>query len=1187
MIGSSSAHSAFDRQEPIPGYRTTELLGRGGYGEVWKAIAPGGIAKAIKIIYGDNDPTKAEGELRALARIKDVRHPLLLSIERIEMSAGNLVIVTELADGSLKDRFVELRKSQSVGIPQDELLRYIADAGEALDYLYESYSLQHLDVKPENILILSRRGKLGDFGLVKNLYERSASLVGGLTPTYAPPELFEGKPNRHSDQYGLAIVYSHMLTGMLPFPAGNTAQLAAAHLRGVPDLTALPRAQRPIIARALSKDPAQRFPSCLALITALRDALRSEEMGVAATPPPWKAVVAPPPARTSAPAPAVVPTAPASAIPEEANVPKTQVLAGAPPVVVRPVAAADTTQNKPHQTTIQRPAAAGAPIVLVGVGGLGVEVLGRLVNRLNDLYGPASQWPPVEMIVLDSHIRSLTSRFREQDLDRVHVVPIPLKAADAYGSQTTELLKWLGRRWFYNIPRDLTTNGFRPLGRLALVSNGQRVRAALTKVLGAAAKQAMSTGEPPRITVIGGVGGGTGSGAIPDLAYALRSELKLNGMPDDRLQGMLLHATPRSHAERDKSRANAYALLRELNHYSAPGSHYAGEPHLNAVPYHGDNAAFGELLLFNLGEGLGQTEWELGVEQAAEFLYAANFTRAEAHLHGRGGPAWEGDSSTSLQAHRTQVVALGAGGSAIISETMSVATDDVLRFWRDGRSPPEDDSGSANVKTLKLAALAPAIDENVTATDTAVRKQFTQCQLDVPHLTDAAREVIQLESGKSLADFLAEVVNQAKSLTADSGTGAARAAAAAGILDRCMQSDFNEEVDELGDDQLFLQIVGRLAVRVNGRIKALFDWIIQMVDNPDLRLEGARRHALAIQRHLQVLQLDALKQAQAETTAAQELGTSIGSEEFHRVERRGITSLFRSIDPEQKLTEALTSYAKIRLNEFDLRVTAKIARIIDAECTTLIEQLDRLARDLVRLSNLPSAASRDSDEGLSHTSSIVAAYRKMLREHLHLRRYEIARQIDDATQSEFAKLGKPLHTFLDPVADLHQAVWQPLIKIARKCVLDCVQNINHQLLAVNRKTSEASSMNRVLDLLRSELNQRSDNQAGTTSCLVIPEGTDASALGTLPAGTTIVEGQRIDITLCMVGPGAPLAELACELTGGVQTYQELGERLLSRVDMEWREFKDASGVATGHQDGEFTAQPTITPTAALPAYIPR
>src|SRR5437868_10949389 len=90
--------------EPIPGYQLVERLGAGGYGEVWKATAPGGLTKAVKVVYGDTDGPQAEQELKALSRIKEVRHPFLLSLERIDVLDGQLVVVTELADGSLYDR---------------------------------------------------------------------------------------------------------------------------------------------------------------------------------------------------------------------------------------------------------------------------------------------------------------------------------------------------------------------------------------------------------------------------------------------------------------------------------------------------------------------------------------------------------------------------------------------------------------------------------------------------------------------------------------------------------------------------------------------------------------------------------------------------------------------------------------------------------------------------------------------------------------------------------------------------------------------------------------------------------------------------------------------------------------------------------------------------------------------------
>src|SRR5262245_51963484 len=127
--------------EPIPGYRLIERLGGGGFGEVWKAEAPGGIFKAIKFVYGnlqateDDENARAEQEFKALSRVKSVRHPFILSLERYDIIDDQLVIVMELADRTLWDRFVECRKSGLEGIPRAELMAYIRDTAEALDFM--------------------------------------------------------------------------------------------------------------------------------------------------------------------------------------------------------------------------------------------------------------------------------------------------------------------------------------------------------------------------------------------------------------------------------------------------------------------------------------------------------------------------------------------------------------------------------------------------------------------------------------------------------------------------------------------------------------------------------------------------------------------------------------------------------------------------------------------------------------------------------------------------------------------------------------------------------------------------------------------------------------------------------------------------------------------------------------------
>ena len=261
--------------EPIRGYRLIEPLGSGGFGEVWKCEAPGGIFKAIKFVYGDlnslgNNSIRAEEELRAVQHIKSIRHPFLLSMDRVESVGGELVIITELADHNLEEVLQKHRSQGRTGIPRGELLTFLREAAEVLDLMNLKFDLQHLDIKPRNLFLVSNHVKVADFGLVNSLAGANAQLqLGAITPLYAAPELFLGKLSRHCDQYSLAIVFQELLTGTLPFNGQNSRQLLLAHTQAEPDLSALPAADRPFIARAMAKNPEHRFASCMDLVKSL------------------------------------------------------------------------------------------------------------------------------------------------------------------------------------------------------------------------------------------------------------------------------------------------------------------------------------------------------------------------------------------------------------------------------------------------------------------------------------------------------------------------------------------------------------------------------------------------------------------------------------------------------------------------------------------------------------------------------------------------------------------------------------------------------------------------------------------------------------------------------------------------------------------------------------------------------
>ena len=270
MLGATSPLDQFvdavaagpDKMPSLRGYRLEKRVGSGGSGEVWKATAPDGQPKAVKIIFGCLDERRAAQEMKALDRVRILRHEFLLSLESFDLVDGRLVVVTDLADSSLKDRFEQCQAAGLVGIPRTELMKYLFETSEALDYLEREHGLQHLDVKPENLLLLDGHVRVADFGLLKDMTDGNPSLINGLTPKYAGPEVFDGKPSRRSDQYSLAIVFQEMATGVPPFSGRTAAQLASQHLYSMPDLTPLSPLERFAVGKALAKDPTLRFGSC-------------------------------------------------------------------------------------------------------------------------------------------------------------------------------------------------------------------------------------------------------------------------------------------------------------------------------------------------------------------------------------------------------------------------------------------------------------------------------------------------------------------------------------------------------------------------------------------------------------------------------------------------------------------------------------------------------------------------------------------------------------------------------------------------------------------------------------------------------------------------------------------------------------------------------------------------------------
>ena len=268
---------------PVDGYLLEERLGRGGFGEVWRALGPGGFRVAMKFITLDDRAGRLEK--RSLELMKAIQHPHLLAMFGAWERHGSLIIAMELGRCTLLQRLNDALDQGWLGVPPTELLEYMREAAKGIDYLNEpvhklgdsaTQGIQHRDIKPQNLLLVGSGLKVADFGLAKLLEQSIMEVSGSMTPAYAAPEQFNGQASRWSDQYSLAVSYCHLRGNALPF-TGSAAQVVAGHLTKNPDLTMLPEAERPVVARALAKEPTKRWPSCKAFVDALAEAMQSKK----------------------------------------------------------------------------------------------------------------------------------------------------------------------------------------------------------------------------------------------------------------------------------------------------------------------------------------------------------------------------------------------------------------------------------------------------------------------------------------------------------------------------------------------------------------------------------------------------------------------------------------------------------------------------------------------------------------------------------------------------------------------------------------------------------------------------------------------------------------------------------------------------------------------------------------------
>ena len=275
-------------QRRLGKYELQERLGSGAIGEIWKAFnTQQHCYVTIKItpVNIETSPDFTPRFYREAQMLAALRHPDIVSIQDFHMSqsGSEAYIIMDYVEGPSLADYLSTTAHMGKIPPPAEIVRLLAPIANALDYAHQR-NVVHGALRPAAILLgkvdaispSPGEPKLTDFGLnhIQNPLALPLDSV-----SYISPEIAQGLASTNrSDLYALGMILYEMCTGALPFNGDTPSDILMQHIHGTPTSPALinphiPPALTAVIMRSLARDPAARYATATALVTAVAKAL--------------------------------------------------------------------------------------------------------------------------------------------------------------------------------------------------------------------------------------------------------------------------------------------------------------------------------------------------------------------------------------------------------------------------------------------------------------------------------------------------------------------------------------------------------------------------------------------------------------------------------------------------------------------------------------------------------------------------------------------------------------------------------------------------------------------------------------------------------------------------------------------------------------------------------------------------
>jgi eukaryotic-like serine/threonine-protein kinase len=940
-----------------------------------------------------------------------------------------------------------------------------------------------------------------------------------------------------------------MLTGDLPFSGRTAAQLASQHMNDRPRLSTLPPEDRPVIERALAKDPQERFPNCRELVERLSGRPAASAGGGHRGP----AAAPLSPSQTGLPR----RTLGYTEVIEGENPPSTPSLdqrvsreslcptpAGYEGDTFVPQAApAVRIATLPPIENAHAFAARPRPTVFVGIGGTGAAVLKALRAKVADRFGGPSDAPAFQMLLIDSDSQTLKDAEYSDSYAAFHqseTLPIPLRKPQDYKSGNHQA--WLSRRWLYNIPRSLKTEGLRPLGRLAMADHApliiERLQQAITAAASADSRAVTADrlGAPleenPRVVIVASISGGTGGGSALDMAYFARQALADLGIRDATVDGVLAHGAGRNPQMRELALACAFAFLRELNHYQRrgyPGDRSCGLPPFEEPPF---NASY----LVHLGYDLNDDGLKSAAETVANYLYLDSFTAAGEFFRHCRTPTKEGESGDPTL-RSFGVCPLGAASRDHVNSLVDLLCRGVLDRWR---------GQAEQSRAFRMAGAASAKSEETpeVPADPVAVERAGGLRIDLDEWLCRTQQIVEaiLRSepdaffNSLLAEFLPpERDNEPPGEITKTAVDALRAVNAI-LGHREAEDEYHETAEDNVADLLEKRIEslgGRQAAAVQRCIWERLDAPKRMVRSAqfalkqyDEMLRGIDQKARAVRQEMEV-ELKSLQQQ---------------IREFRPIEPRRANRHNPQPGLQPMLRQLLLDYSRRRLLAVCLQGACKLAQIV---CRRLALAGDEL-KDVGRA--LDKAAGQFSDDYDGGDNSVMASLRS--------RTPELISLLDDQFRNSFFPSGEGFRAALRKEFSFSERLPDALRDAARRVAAEAIRSVEVTTALFPEGEDALKVHERLAEMVQAA--QPRLNQCGGAArlLLVLPEPVEDPRLQSMFATRfgqppTVAFDGHCDPALCCEMEQIPLAPLAATLIDYRRDFAEAASRLHTRQDVQW------------------------------------